>query len=108
MAKPAPNARDAAIWLPVADLRPNPRNPRLHGSEVAQLARTILRTAWGAPIVAQARGRRDMVLPVLRAGIAAGALGAIVEVHPSPDTALSDGTQSLPFTDLQSVAAAVF
>jgi hypothetical protein len=55
---PAPNARDAATWLPVADLRPNPRNPRLHGSEVAALARTILRTAWGAPIVAQARGRR--------------------------------------------------
>jgi 3-deoxy-7-phosphoheptulonate synthase len=49
-----------------------------------------------------------MVLPVLRAGIAAGALGAIVEVHPSPDTALSDGAQSLPLTELQSVAAAVF
>ena len=30
----------------------------MHGSEVAALARTILRTAWGAPIVAQARGRR--------------------------------------------------
>jgi hypothetical protein len=30
----------------------------MHGSEVAHLARTILRTAWGAPIVAQARGRR--------------------------------------------------
>lgn len=58
MTKVAPNARDAAQWLPVADLRPNPRNPRLHGSEVAALARTILRTAWGAPIVAQARGRR--------------------------------------------------
>jgi hypothetical protein len=57
--KPTPNARDAAAsWLPVADLRPNPRNPRLHGSEVSALARTILRTAWGAPIVAQARGRR--------------------------------------------------
>jgi hypothetical protein len=54
----ASNAREAAQWLPVADLRPNPRNPRLHGSEVAALARTILRTAWGAPIVAQARGRR--------------------------------------------------
>ncbi len=53
-----PNARDAAVWLPVADLRPNPRNPRLHGSEVTALARTILRTAWGAPIVAQSRGRR--------------------------------------------------
>ena len=50
--------REAAVWLPVADLRPNPRNPRMHGSEVAHLARTILRTAWGAPIVAQARGRR--------------------------------------------------
>ena len=35
----APNARDAATWLPVADLRPNPRNPRLHGSEIAALAR---------------------------------------------------------------------
>lgn len=54
-----PNAREsAAVWLPVADLKPNPRNPRMHGSEVASLARTILRTAWGAPIVAQARGRR--------------------------------------------------
>ena len=50
--------REAAVWLPVADLRPNPRNPRMHGSEVANLARTILRTAWGAPIVAQSRGRR--------------------------------------------------
>lgn len=49
---------EAAVWMPVADLRPNPRNPRMHGSEVAHLARTILRTAWGAPIVAQARGRR--------------------------------------------------
>ena len=56
----APNAPDllAAQWLPIADLRPNPRNPRMHGSEVTALARTILRTAWGAPIVAQQRGRR--------------------------------------------------
>ena len=56
----APNAPDllAAQWLPIADLRPNPRNPRMHGSEVTALARTILRTAWGAPIVAQSRGRR--------------------------------------------------
>jgi len=57
----APNARPettAAVWLPVADLKPNPRNPRMHGSEVQALARVILRTAWGAPIVAQHRGRR--------------------------------------------------
>jgi ParB-like chromosome segregation protein Spo0J len=45
-------------WLPVDALRPNPRNPRKHGQEVLQLARTILRTTWGAPIVVQARSNR--------------------------------------------------
>lgn len=40
-------------------------------------------------------GRRDLVAPVALAGIAAGADGVIVEVHPDPDTALSDGSQSL-------------
>ena len=53
-----PNARAAAVFLHVDELRPNPRNPRMHGPEVLKLARTILRTAWGAPIVAQARSRR--------------------------------------------------
>jgi ParB-like chromosome segregation protein Spo0J len=42
----------------VGELRPNPRNPRVHGQEVLKLARTILRTAWGAPIIAQARSKR--------------------------------------------------
>jgi hypothetical protein len=50
--KTYPNTRDVA-YLHVSELIPNPRNPRLHGSEVMQLARTILRTAWGAPIVVQ-------------------------------------------------------
>lgn len=40
-------------------------------------------------------GRRDLVTPVALAGIAAGADGVIVEVHPDPSVALSDGTQSL-------------
>jgi 3-deoxy-7-phosphoheptulonate synthase len=40
-------------------------------------------------------GRRDLVTPVALAGIAAGADGIIVEVHPHPDAALSDGAQSL-------------
>ena len=53
-----PNARDAAVWMHVSELRPNPRNPRVHGQEVLKLARTILRTAWGAPIIAQARSKR--------------------------------------------------
>jgi 3-deoxy-7-phosphoheptulonate synthase len=40
-------------------------------------------------------GRRDMVLPVARAAVAAGADGLLIEVHPEPDRALSDGAQSL-------------
>ena len=50
------------------------------------------------PIVADpshATGRRDKVLPMARAAVAAGADGLLVEVHPDPDHALSDGAQSL-------------
>ena len=50
------------------------------------------------PIVADpshGTGHRDMVTPMARAAVAAGADGLLVEVHPSPDRALSDGAQSL-------------
>jgi 3-deoxy-7-phosphoheptulonate synthase len=40
-------------------------------------------------------GRRDMVIPMARAAIAAGADGLLIEVHNDPDRALSDGAQSL-------------
>jgi 3-deoxy-7-phosphoheptulonate synthase len=40
-------------------------------------------------------GRRDMVLPLAYASVAAGADGLIVEVHPDPDKAVSDGAQTL-------------
>lgn len=40
-------------------------------------------------------GRRDLVTPAALAAIAAGADGLLVEVHPDPDAALSDGAQSL-------------
>jgi 3-deoxy-7-phosphoheptulonate synthase len=40
-------------------------------------------------------GRRDRVHPMALASIAAGAAGLLIEVHPSPDRALSDGYQSL-------------
>lgn len=60
---PVPTARThgegvAAVYLHIDELRPNPRNPRAHGDEVVRLARTILRTTWGAPIIAQASTRR--------------------------------------------------
>ncbi|MCS6816048.1 MAG: 3-deoxy-7-phosphoheptulonate synthase [Blastocatellia bacterium] len=40
-------------------------------------------------------GRRDKVIPLARAGVAVGADGLMIEVHPDPDRALSDGPQSL-------------
>ena len=40
-------------------------------------------------------GLRDKVTPMARAAVAAGADGLMVEVHPNPDRALSDGAQSL-------------
>ncbi|PYV42989.1 MAG: 3-deoxy-7-phosphoheptulonate synthase, partial [Acidobacteria bacterium] len=38
---------------------------------------------------------RDKVPPMARAAVAAGADGLLVEVHPQPEKALSDGAQSL-------------
>jgi 3-deoxy-7-phosphoheptulonate synthase len=42
-------------------------------------------------------GRRDLVLPLARAAVAAGADGLLVEIHPDPDHAISDGAQTLTF-----------
>jgi 3-deoxy-7-phosphoheptulonate synthase len=50
------------------------------------------------PIVADpshGAGRRDMVVPMARAAVAAGVDGLIIEVHHDPDRALSDGAQSM-------------
>ncbi|MGH7593551.1 MAG: 3-deoxy-7-phosphoheptulonate synthase [Gemmatimonadales bacterium] len=50
------------------------------------------------PIVADpshGTGRREMVIPMARAAVAAGTDGLLVEVHPNPDRAMSDGAQSL-------------
>lgn len=50
------------------------------------------------PIIADpshGTGKRDKVLPMSLAAVAAGASGLIVEVHPNPDAALSDGYQTL-------------
>ena len=59
-------------------------------------------------------GRRDMVPAMARAAMAAGADGILMEVHPDPDRAMSDGAQTLDepqfrelMTQLRGVAAAV-
>ncbi|MCW2539500.1 MAG: phospho-2-dehydro-3-deoxyheptonate aldolase [Frankiales bacterium] len=54
-----------------------------------------------------AAGRRDLVVPLARAGIAAGADGVMVDVHPDPETALVDGAQALNGASLDELAEAV-
>jgi 3-deoxy-7-phosphoheptulonate synthase len=46
-----------------------------------------------------ATGRRDLIAPMCRAGIAAGADGLMIEVHPDPEHARCDGPQSLTPVD---------
>ncbi|NLY90378.1 MAG: 3-deoxy-7-phosphoheptulonate synthase [Firmicutes bacterium] len=58
------------------------------------------------PVIADpshASGRRNLVLPLARAALAAGADGLMVEVHPHPETALSDGPQSLNFDEFDAL-----
>ena len=52
-------------------------------------------------------GRRDLVLPLARAAVAAGADGIIVEVHPRPEEALCDGPQLIPTADFGDFAAEI-
>jgi len=52
-------------------------------------------------------GRRDLVLPLTRAAIAAGADGLIIDVHPQPKEALCDGDQALTESDIREIAEIV-
>ncbi len=70
------------------------------------LAVTIARKLSGLPVivdVSHAAGQRDLVPPLIRASLAAGADGIMVEVHPDPEKALSDGSQSMTFDGFESV-----
>jgi 3-deoxy-7-phosphoheptulonate synthase len=58
----------------------------------------VLKRLTHLPVVADpshGTGRRDYVLPMAYAAVAAGADGLLVEVHPDPDHAASDGAQTL-------------
>lgn len=66
----------------------------------------VLKSLTSLPVVvdpSHSTGRRELVGPVALAGVAAGADALLVEVHPNPPEALSDGAQSLDpkmFADL--------
>ncbi|HOH43001.1 MAG TPA: 3-deoxy-7-phosphoheptulonate synthase, partial [Candidatus Hydrogenedentes bacterium] len=58
----------------------------------------VARQLTHLPVVvdpSHAAGRWDIIIPMACAAVAAGADGIIVEMHPNPEVALSDGQQSL-------------
>jgi 3-deoxy-7-phosphoheptulonate synthase len=71
------------------------------------MAVPVLQELTHLPVVvdpSHAAGKRDLVLPLARAAVAAGADGIIVEVHPRPEEALCDGPQQIPAADFPDFA----
>lgn len=72
--------------------------------DVAAIA--LIKQISHLPIIADpshAAGHRDLVPALARIAVAAGADGLLVEVHPNPDKAWSDGDQSLDFAGFDSM-----
>lgn len=66
----------------------------------------ILKNKTNYPILvdpSHGTGRRELILPASKAAMVLGASGIIVEVHPEPEKALSDGDQSLNFNQFESL-----
>lgn len=64
----------------------------------------VIRQKSHLPIIvdpSHATGVRDYVAPLSKAAVAAGADGLMIEVHPCPECALSDGPQSLTFEQFE-------
>ena len=70
----------------------------------------MLKQTTGLPVLVDAShgsGRRDLVLPLTLAGIAAGADGYMVETHLQPERSLSDAEQAYPLKDYPALHAEV-
>lgn len=68
----------------------------------------LLSHVYRLPVIADpshGTGRRDLIRPMSRASVAAGACGLIVEAHPDPQRARSDGPQALVAEELALIAA---
>ena len=64
----------------------------------------VLKRETHLPVIADpshAGGRRHLVAPLSFAAVAAGADGLMIEVHPDPENATSDGDQSLDFSEFE-------
>ncbi len=70
----------------------------------------LLKELTHLPVIvdpSHATGKRSLIAPVTRAAVALGADGAIVEVHPRPEEALSDGAQSLDFAEFLALQSSI-
>ncbi|HEV2486917.1 MAG TPA: 3-deoxy-7-phosphoheptulonate synthase [Terracidiphilus sp.] len=70
----------------------------------------LLKQITHLPVIADpshAAGRSELVPALARIAVAAGADGLLIEVHPSPDNAWSDGEQSLNFAEFDAMMAAL-
>ena len=70
----------------------------------------VLRRETHLPVIvdpSHAAGRAELVAPLAYAAVAAGADGLIVEVHPHPETARSDGEQSLSLPEFAALMRGV-
>ena len=66
----------------------------------------VLRKEAPFPVIADpshGTGRKDLIIPMSRSSIAAGAHGLMIEVHDRPHEALSDANQALPAEDLRNI-----
>jgi chorismate mutase / prephenate dehydratase len=71
----------------------------------------ILKKLTHLPILvdpSHAAGRRDLVIPLALAAHAVGPNGLIVEIHPEPEKALSDGPQSLHFSEFADLMRRIY
>jgi 3-deoxy-7-phosphoheptulonate synthase len=70
----------------------------------------VLRRRTHLPVIvdpSHAAGERDLVAPLAMAAAAVGAHGLMVEIHPDPQNALSDGPQALRLEDFDDLMKAL-
>lgn len=66
----------------------------------------LLRQEVQKPVIfdpSHGTGRRDLIGPMTKAGLAAGLDGVMIEVHPNPDQALSDGAQTIDYKSYEKI-----
>jgi 3-deoxy-7-phosphoheptulonate synthase len=64
----------------------------------------VLHKLTHVPVIldpAHSSGKRSLIAPLSRACVAVGADGMMVEIHPKPEVAWSDGAQSLTFPEFE-------